>query len=508
MIDDGREIPDGSLIRTGLCIVGAGAAGIAMARALRGSGHDVVVLESGGFDYDASTNDLNIGALTGEPMTFADTERPLHETRLRYFGGSTNHWFGWCRPLDPFDFERRAWVPDSGWPISRADIDPWLPGAHELAELGPVEFDPGVWQRRYGLQRPLLSTDLVAATMFQYSPPTRFGERYRGALRKSEDLRILLHSNATRLGATPDADHVSGVDVAVLDGPRFRVEADAFVLATGGVEVPRLLLASNDVQPEGLGNGADLVGRYFMEHPHMVAGRAVLTRAPEKLMAHQIRPYRIDGRDVSAQAVFTLTPAAQERYQALNFSTFAFGLYPAAQLDADPGQPGLSGVQVAELMGRSGPHARSVMEFLMISEGGPVRDSRVRLGPELDELGVPRVELDWRHSALDRHTIQTGLEVLGRELGRLGLGRMLVERDGVGPMDAQIDVGSHHMGTTRMSEDPSSGVVDADGRVHGIDNLFVAGSAVYPTGGSANPTLTLLALALRLADHLDKRVLA
>ncbi len=121
-------------------------------------------------------------------MMFGDVERPLTDTRLRYFGGSTNHWFGWCRPLDPFDFEQRPWVADSGWPITRADIDPWLPGAHELAELGPVEFDPRVWRRKYGAPRPLLSTDLVAPTMFQYSPPTRFGERYRDDLNEAPNL--------------------------------------------------------------------------------------------------------------------------------------------------------------------------------------------------------------------------------------------------------------------------------------------------------------------------------
>jgi choline dehydrogenase-like flavoprotein len=233
----------------------------------------------------------------------------------------------------------------------------------------------------------------------------------------------------------------------------------------------------------------------------------VLTRPPERLQLHQINPYDIKGREVRAQAVFTLTPAAQERYETLNFSTFAIGLYPAPSLAEDSGEPSVSAAQVADLMRRFGPRARSVMDFLMISEGGPVRDSRVRLSSGTDELGVPRVELDWRHSPLDRHTIQTGLELLGRELGRLGLGRMLVERDGVGPMEAGIDVGSHHMGTARMSLDPTTGVVDSDCKVHGIDNLFVAGSAVYTTGGCANPTLTLLALALRLADHLDERVL-
>ncbi|MFV2063437.1 MAG: GMC family oxidoreductase [Chloroflexota bacterium] len=506
MIEDGRQVPDGSVLGADLCIIGGGAAGIAMSRALRGSGLDIVVLESGGLEFDERTNDLNRGQNIGEPMTFWGVERPLHDVRLRYFGGSTNHWFGWCRPIDPMDLEHRPWVPYSGWPISRADIDPWLPAAHEIAELGPVEYDPRVWARRYGAPKPLLSTDVVATTMFQYSPPTNFGERYRADLDDAADVRVLLWSNAVNLDASVGADHVNGVDVIVLDGPRFRVESGAVVLATGGIEVPRLLLASRGVQPEGLANGNDLVGRYFMEHPHMKAGVAVTRKGLKALSLHQIRPYDVEGRQVRARGVFTLTPAAQREHQTLNFSTFVLGETTPQPLKGREPSDMVSDTQVADLVRRYGPAMRSVLEFEMISEGAPSPDSRVLLGDELDELGMPRVQVDWRRTPLDRYTIQTGLELLGSELGRLGLGRMLVESDGLGPMKADVDVGSHHMGTTRMSSDAASGVVDSDCRVHGIDNLFVAGSAVYPTGGSANPTLTLLALAFRLADHLKRTI--
>lgn len=511
MIEDGRKVPAGSVIRSDLCIVGAGAAGIAMARALRGSGLDVVVLESGGLEDDERTNRLNAGSLIGEPMLFGGVERPLEDTRRRFFGGSTNHWFGWCRPLDPFDFEPREWVPRSGWPIDRSDIDPWLPVAHELCELGPVEYEPATWAARYGAPAPLLDTPLVQARMFQYSPPTRFGERHRKDLAGDSHTRVLLWSNAVGLDGSPAGDHVNGVEVAVLDGPRFRVEARAYVLAMGGLEIPRLMLASSRGESAGLGNGHDLVGRMFMEHPHMSMGQAVLARSPDELGLHRISPYLVAGpegsREQRAMAVLTLAPEAQRRFQTLNFSLFLSSIDALKGYGGSPDGP-VDAAQVADLVRRFGSRMHSLARFYVISEAAPNPESRVTLSDEVDELGVPRIALDWRHSPLDRQTISVGLEVLAGELGRLDLGRVLVASDGLGPMEAPLDVGSHHMGTMRMSATPRDGVVDADCRVHGMDDLFVAGSAVFATGGCANPTLTLVALALRLAHHLRTQVLA
>lgn len=512
VIEEATAVPAGTVVVADLCIIGAGAAGIAIARALRGRGLDIVVLESGGFAADAATTALSEGAIVGEQLRFLEFPLDLTNTRLRFFGGTTNHWMGWSRPLDASDFLARSHVPDSGWPFGRDVLDPYLKEAQELIELSSLGFEPADWAP-FGAAAPVLATELVETTMFQYSPPTRFAETYRADLADAGDVRVLLHANAIELDSTPAGDHVTGVEVATLDGIRWRVEARAYVLAVGAIEGARLLLASNRVVPDGLGNAAGLVGRYYMDHPHLFVGRAVMAASPDELDLYRRRPYRVPtaagDRDIEALGVFRLTGAAQAAH-----GTTSILAIPEVKSVEDAVASGPQGghfattEQIGEAVGAmGGAPIRSVIDFFTMSEQFPNPESRVRLGEERDELGVRRVELDWRVTDRDRRTVQVGLEVIGAELGRLGLGRMLVEEEGEGPMVAPVSTGPHHMGTLRMAADPARGVVDPDSRVHGIDDLFVAGSAVYPTGGAANPTLTLLALGLRLADHLSSRAL-
>ena len=243
----------------------------------------MVVLESGGYVGDTKTQALYDGRNIGTPMNSSHGGLELEDLRLRFLGGTTNHWAGWCRPLEPVDFTATPARPDSSWPFGRDVLDPWYEQAGRVCQIGAFEYESEYWQRKTGISAPLFDSDLVTTRMIQVAFPLPFGEQYRKDLKRARNVRVLLHSNLVNLAAAPNGQHVNAAEVGdarwtpvARRGPRVR-------LATGGIEVARLLLASNDVRPNGLGNDNDLVGRYFMDHIDVPGGIAVLTE-PSKAM--------------------------------------------------------------------------------------------------------------------------------------------------------------------------------------------------------------------------------
>jgi choline dehydrogenase-like flavoprotein len=270
MFIDTRTVEHNTVIETTVCIIGGGVAGITLAREMSKAGVDTCVLESGGFGPDDETRDLYRGENAGLPYTFADG------SRSRYFGGSSNCWGGWCRPLDPWDFEKRDWIPHSGWPFGLDELAPYYARTHELLKLGPQNFDPAYWEReigRHDVRRIPLATGDMRDTVAQFSPPVRFGKAYRDELSRSSRVRVFLYANVLNIDADAQGTSISRLQVATFSGRKMTVVARIFVLATGGIENARLLLASNNVQAAGLGNANDLVGRYFMDHPRMMCGK-------------------------------------------------------------------------------------------------------------------------------------------------------------------------------------------------------------------------------------------
>jgi len=477
VLTDARDIPDGTEITADVCIVGAGAAGITIARELASSTRRVVVLESGFSDPEASTQALYDGASRGIPYF------PLGDagTRTRQFGGSTNRWNGECRPLVAIDFETRAWMPGSGWPFDLEHLRPYYERAQVVCELGPFA---------YTAEDPALA-GAVEPTVIQYSAPTRFGLAAHDELTRATNTTVLLGANAVDLVVTESGRAVARLVVATLTGRRFHVRAGTFVLAAGGIENARLLLASDGVARCGIGNAHDLVGRCFMEHLYLDDAASIAVRP--RVAARYTRD-----RQVGAQRVrdaWTLSVATQ-RDEQLPGVTFVVG--------ASPPRAGWMGkARRALRRARTALGAETVLRVKHVQEQVPNLESRVVLSTERDRLGSRRADLDWRVSSIDRQTATTSYAILDRALRTAGVGRVLDSRlvDG-SDWPADLRGARHHMGTTRMDTDPTRGVVDADGRVHGVSNLYVAGSSVFPTSGSANPTLTIVALALRLADHL------
>jgi choline dehydrogenase-like flavoprotein len=511
MFVNANTLPEGGVIETDLCVIGGGAAGITLAQALVGKGREIVLLESGGFEYDEATQELYDGDVLGNPMP------ALVAQRLRYFGGSTNHWQGFCRPLDEADFQKRSWVPDSGWPFERTALEPYYERAAPILDLPHADFDPAVWQgdlpplfKMEGLQERL------RPVVFQLSPPTRFGEKYRALLKQADDVRVHLYANVVEIETDEAARTVQALRVATLDGRHYRVRARTYVLATGGIENARLLLASNRVAPQGLGNAHDLVGRYFMDHPSAHAATVYFNSATD-VLGGSMTPRNLWGG-------FALPAAASEQERLLGFKCYVRpggrsspeGYLALKELVYNVWRgdvPDHAFDLVADVAGDLDGAIGGVWERwfgkpseLLIDadvEVTPNPDSRVVLSTERDALGMPRAAVDWRLTELDRRSFRRGVEHVAAALSSVGLGRTRIDET-YRTEDFDFPDGSyHHMGTTRMANDPREGVVDREGRVHGMSNLYIAGSSVFPTAGFAGPTMTIVALSLRLADHLE-----
>jgi choline dehydrogenase-like flavoprotein len=490
MITDLGDVGSGREVRPDVAIIGAGAAGITLARALTSSSLSVVLLESGGLEPDDGTAALAQMDDVGLPYSIKDS-------RLRYFGGTTNHWAGYCNQLDAEDFESN--VAFERWPITKADLTDYYAQAQRVVEIGDAPWDLDWARQNIEGFEPFFDDDTWTTILWRFSPPTRFGTRYRADLENApaDRLTVYLHANVVNIATTPDGRAVTGLDVASLDGTTMTVRPGITVLATGGLEVPRVLLASNKVRPEGVANSSGLVGACFMEHPHVLASGAWVL--PE---GHEVHDVYIDGltRDVKVDGVAVLagtrlTPQARiER----KLRGCALTLFPS--FDGMPAQPLLDGARRL-VAGRDRP-ARPYITMTVRSEQGPNPRSRVRLTNERDALGMPKAALDWELTKADSDSFVATLDAFAREVARRGLGRVRLPTEDILDIGDQLVGGWHHMGTTRMHEDPASGVVDANLRAHDVDNLYIAGSSVFTTAGVANPTLNIVALTLRLADHL------
>lgn len=532
MFIDTRRVEQGTVIDSTVCIIGGGVAGITLAMELDKQGIDVVMLESGGFAPDDGTRDLYRGEDVGEwRYNFADG------SRSRFLGGSSNCWGGWCRPLDPWDFEKRDWIDHSGWPITLSDLLPYYDRTHQLLRLGPNNFDPEFWERsinRPDVRRMPLSSGKVRDTISQFSPPARFGKLYRDVLKQSRRLRVFLYANATNIDTDRSARTVTRIQVSTLSGRYMEVTARHYILATGGIENARLLLASNKVQAAGLGNGNDLVGRYFMDHPRLFSGNIRFTREWSRNKLSDVK-YHYMNAAVSAHGTciahqFALTPEAMRDEGILNARVWFSSVFPG---EGSEGAQALFRIKQAllkkdqedwsltkDILTMIGHPIDTLaygytrlyqprwlirgVKFQLIVEPEPNPDSRVMLSPsQKDQLGMPRVRVDWRLTSKVQRTFDRTLAILADDMRASGVAE--VELDAPiegGRWPAGLEGTWHHMGTTRMHDSPKQGVVDRNCKVHGMSNLYVAGSSVFPTAGANFPTITLAALSFRLSEHI------
>jgi choline dehydrogenase-like flavoprotein len=488
----------GAPIDAPVLVLGAGPAGITVARELAAAGQRCVVAESGERGPSAAASDLDLGEVVGLPLLFEDVDLGTRGVRMRALGGSSQHWTGMCRPLDPIDLRPRAWRPGSGWPIGPEDLAPWYRRAEASLALRVDGWDAAAWHAAAGTTAPLPGERLVPVP-FQFSPPVRFGEVHGDELAASDLVDVLLDATAVDLVVDGGGRRVASVVLRSRTGSTVVVDAPrAVVVATGGLEVPRLLLASRSVDPAGVANRSGLVGTGFMEHPHRWAGRAHVLDDPALALYGLGAP---PGAAPPSALWLGWSPSAAVQ-EAESLAHGSVLLWAGGGRGAAAASPTPEAAATGVLLGASSGRAVREVSLTMRVEQLPVAGSTVRLGSATDALGMPRLVLDWRVDPEVDRTMRRMLELLAQELGASGLGRVEVDPGGNPLAAVPIEVGSHPMGTARMHDDPALGVVDADLRCHDVENLFVVGSAVFPTGGHANPTLTIVALAHRLGAHL------
>lgn len=494
---------------TDICIVGAGPAGISIASDLAGSGVRVCLLESGGIDVERRVQARSRGESDGYPIHL------LHQSRVRAFGGTLRHpriltGGGWAaRPLDAIDFEARAGIPHTGWPFGREQLTPFYERAERVCRLRSVAASDAGGTRR--VTPPVRDSD-VEMTAFRFSRADFRDAHVR--LAASSNVRLLLHTRVVETTLDPTGRRVETVVAVRDDRSRLVIRPRVVVFAAGGIENARLLLTGNGGR--GLGNEHDLVGRYFAERLSLSAGHVLLSGAE----AVDDAAFFFRRGDVAG--VVRVADGVQRDKALLNC---AFSLVPRPMAFTRPAvrslftlrkamirRPMVDGVRshvrnVVTGLGDIAGYAvsgvvrrRRVLILRAQGEQAPNRDSRVTLGSRADDLGIPVARVTWRMSDADLRSIRTSVDVVGAALHANGFGLVENALDGVtAPL---IEGNHHHLGATRMHVDPRQGVVDADCRVHSLANLYVAGSSVFPTYGLSNPTLTIVALALRLANHL------
>lgn len=550
MINNISSIPSDTQIETDICIIGSGAAGIAIALSLAGRGLNITLLESGTDTLNKKTQNLYAGEVADELL-----HSPPDKYRHRRFGGSTAIWGGRCMPFDPIDFEKREYIPQSGWPISYTDLAPYFPVANRLLEAGEYAYDA---DEVFGKNKPLFkgfdSQILLTSNLERFSCPTNVAHRYRNHLEKAKDIQVLLGANCTGIRLNAAANHVDCLDVASLEGKKIKVIAKQVVMATGGIETARLLLASNDICKTGIGNQYDLVGRYYQCHIAGNLGKLTIFGSPTNVR----HGYEVSPEGIYCRRRLSLSAETQRKIQAGNMVArlhFPKIVDPSHKIGV------LSGLFLAKnfisyeygkrlkdgraSLGTYFKHLSNIaldpvdtIKFLyhwitkrtlakrkfpsvilrnksnqftleIHSEQYPNANSRISLLDERDMLGMQRVKIDWQYLPEDIESVRRSLEIIKEEINKSGIGTFEFNAEQLEEDLTRFGAyGGHHIGTARMGDDPQTSVVDANCKIHHVDNLYIASSAVFPTSGQANPTLTIAAISLRLADHLAQKMQA
>ncbi|MBD0335585.1 MAG: GMC family oxidoreductase, partial [Cyanobacteria bacterium Co-bin13] len=448
-----------------------------------------------------------------------------------------------------------------GWPITRQDLDPYYEKAHAVCQSGPYTYRPEDWGDETAQPFPFNSSRLKTQ-MFQFGPADAFLQDYRREIEQSQNVTLCTYATALELETDDLAQTVTHVRVGTLEGNQFWVSAKFVILAVGALETARLLLLSNSVQKTGLGNGHDLVGRFLMDHPVVRSGLLIPQhrRVINALSLYDMR--FVDGKLITAKAALTESTMRQEKLMNIcaafyprpasaQFNLLRTLLPKGKRYRSSAVQSALALKQalrqgkippklldyVGNMVGglddllyflwRQGYAARvgktyhfdrggwskldnkveafSCFEVINMTEQSPDPANRIVLTAEQDALGCRKPQLHWRMNDLDFASIQKAQEIFREEFSQAGLGQLKIERDHGLPYVVFSSI-HHSSGTTRMHESPTQGVVDANCKVHGVSNLFVASSSVFPTIGYANPTLTIVAIAIRVADQIRQKI--
>jgi choline dehydrogenase-like flavoprotein len=544
------EVQEQNLAGAAICIIGAGAAGITLACELDGCGRRVLLLEAGGERLDAAASDDQYGGAARAPHP-----HPAEYRRV-VFGGTTGTWGGRCVPFDPIDFEKRDYVANSGWPIGYEDVARFYPRALEYCDAGAFDFSVGGSLRDAALRKSTVpglddTTVVMGDRIERYSLPTNFGTRYHDRIARSGNVTAVLNARCVGLQRATGGGRIASITVVDRGGRRRTVHSEVFILAVGGIEAPRLMMLSDPEGP-GLGNDSDCLGRFYACHFENTLGRLVVDRGNVAFDFEKTR----DG--VYCRRKLQFTAQAQREHRLLNT---AFRLHFPPYSDASHGSPVLSAIYLAKstlipeyrqilqhgaadaVVSPSGAHLRNVVlglptlghfayQWLFLrnlatrklpytlvrnrdgsyplefnAEQTPLATSRITLGDDLDRHGLRRVRVEWQLCEDDARAAQRAFLLLRDVLAVHSTCRLVFDEAAMLPaIRRSVPLGGHHIGTMRMAASAGNGIVDRNCAVFDLPNLYVASSAVFCTGSHANPTLTIVALALRMAEHLKSEL--
>jgi len=535
-----------SELEADIVIVGSGAAGITLAMEFINSPFKVLLLEAGSKNFDAAAQDTYKGEVLSPSH-----HGSLESYRRKVVGGTTTVWGGRCSPLTEIDFKKRDHIKNSGWPITNKELNPFYKRAHDYCDIG--EFDYSVKNSLYKNPKivpDLESTVLAQDEIWRFSLPTNFGEKYISALASATNLELLIGATCQRIDIDPESRKVDGLTILSAGSKECKVIAKIYILAAGGLETTRLLLASNNILPEGIGNSSGLVGSYYASHITGNYGSVKLT--DKKCPVSWNYKKTIDGTYFKQN--LRVVDIIQESKKLLNtrviLSHLDFG-------DPRHGSGILSGAYLVKrfLKGQIPPeyskdlanqeyknigkHIRNILfdsprtiafTYSWItkrilrkrklpsialrsrkniytlhydSEQTHIKESKITLSDKKDANGLPRLKVDWRYDENDIDKIFKTYKTIITEIEKSNAGVALnTEEEVRTAIRNQIGVGSHHIGSTRMNIDPNKGVVDENCKVHDSPNLYLASPSVFCTGGFANPLLTIVALSIRIADEI------
>lgn len=543
MLINANDLASSAVVSADVCIVGSGPAGLTLARELRGQPFKVVVVESGDFRARRKLKQLNEGE------SFGDHYPNPRWGRVRQVGGAANRWLvdigggkqgARYAPLDPIDFEKRDFTPHSGWPISRADLEPFYERAQKHCGLGAYRYDTDYWREPGFAPLPATSGGLETS-MFQFGPKDVWTRHHDDVVSASPNIDVLINASVIEVETDEGGENVTGVRAVNEASQPITVRAKQVILAVGCIETNRILLNSRATHASGLGNQNDVVGRYFMDHPQ--AYLSVFTPSDKRVFdttgIYDIRPK--DGFAVMAKLAFSAEALRREQLQNIcyvlfprrdHFMSDAFQSFFTLALDImHASRPRDVGRHMTNMI-KGLPHLMQIglwwlqgtAHYPYLSQGGwanikdksklftsyelwsmteqvPDPENRITLSQHRDYNGTPKIQVHWRFTSLDRENALRTRQVFTREIERSGMGTVTWVPE---PFTTPSSV--HPIGGARMSVSPREGVVDPTLKVHGVNNLYLASSAVFPTAGYANPTLTVVALSCRIADQVKRNL--
>ena len=491
-----------------VCIIGGGIAGITLAMYLKKE-LNILLLEGGGLEFSMESQDIYKGKNIGFPYL------NLEDVRARYLGGTSHYWSGKCAVYSSYSFAIKDFVKYSGWPIEKKDLDPFLEESKSVLDL-PTPHK----QEYYEGWTDVLDgqNDNFDSAKFLYSiPPINFKMKYESELRKRTNIDCYVNANLTDMTMIEKLSSVDTVEIQNYQNGVFKVSAKKYILATGGIENARLLLNFNKQCKKGIGNDNDLVGRFFSDHPHIDTGYFVVEDHVKKAFEGKDKPIEM----LYSESCIVTSEKLQKEERIL---PVGIHIKPKADLFTPLVNSFKENIRdLACLTDWTHDLAIHIREkeircgnidgkISHISDQAPNPSSRVTLGTETDRFGLRHSVLDWQFLEIDTLTQKKVAMSFAENFAQLGLGRVklfdwMLSTDtkfpDKGAGACAMGGGYHHMCTTRMGISSKTGVVDGNQKVFNVDNLYVAGSSVFATPGEHNPTLTIVQMTLRLADHLN-----